>query len=394
MVIKIQDVLIVKINTICNLCNYFINFLNQFFNYSDIMKKSILFLLFLISVTNAQSFRFKRPVKDNIQTNGSYLYGEPRYGNNALAHLGIDIAARYDTVFAAADGVITFVGYNPSDTVGGYEPGGGGNYITHRAMWNNKTVYMLYMHLQRPLITSGATVAQGDPIAISGNTGNSTGPHLHFEIRMNTATYATPGSRRNAELWAGMTGTGAIYGRVPNAPNSTRVDISPDPKPRPPYTTYGYSLTYNFGDPYVGSDDIYNENYGIGDVKPGTYTITALGGAYSRVVTVAAGQVVSADPPSDIRDEIVLPNEPILSQNFPNPFNPETAINFSLPAELFVSGKVFDVSGTEITTLVSDKLPSGNHSVRFNGESLPSGIYLFRLVAGETVKSIKMILMK
>ncbi|MCA0389594.1 MAG: peptidoglycan DD-metalloendopeptidase family protein [Bacteroidetes bacterium] len=358
------------------------------------MKKSILFLLILVSVTTAQSFRFKRPVKDNIQTNGSYLYGEPRYGNNALAHLGIDIAARYDTVFAAADGVITFVGYNPSDTVGGYEPGGGGNYITHRAMWNNKTVYMLYMHLQRPLITSGATVAQGDPIAISGNTGNSTGPHLHFEIRMNTATYATPGSRRNAELWAGMTGTGAIYGRVPNAPNSTRVDISPDPKPRPPYTTYGYSLTYNFGDPYVGSDDIYNENYGIGDVKPGTYTITALGGAYSRVVTVAAGQVVSADPPSDIRDEIVLPNELALSQNFPNPFNPETVINFTLIEQSVVKGTVYDVMGREIVTLINSELPAGNHSITFEATNLPSGIYLLRLIAGKNQSIIKMTLSK
>lgn len=69
---------------------------------------------------------------------------------------------------------------------------------------------------------------------------------------MNTATYATPGSRRNAELWAGMTGMGAIYGKVPNAPNS-RVDISPDPKPRPrPYTNNSpYSLTYNFNDPML-----------------------------------------------------------------------------------------------------------------------------------------------
>jgi murein DD-endopeptidase MepM/ murein hydrolase activator NlpD len=357
------------------------------------MKKLILFLIAILSITHSQSFRFKRPVKDNIQTNGSYLYGEPRYGNTALAHLGIDIAARYDTVFAAAPGVITFVGYNPNDTVGGYEPGGGGNYITQRATWDGKNVYMLHMHLQKPLVTSGTTVVQGQPIAISGNTGNSTGAHLHFEIRMNTATYATPGSRRNAELWAGMTGMGAIYGRVPNAPNSTRVDISPDPKPRPPYTTYGYSLTYNFNDPYVGSDDIYNENYGIGDVKPGTYTITALGGTYTRIVTVGPGQVVSADPPTDIEEEN-LPEEFTLYQNYPNPFNPETEIKFSLPVELFVFGKVYDISGREIMTLISGDLPAGNHSLKFNGDALPSGIYLFRLVAGGTVKIVKMTLVK
>ncbi|MBK6681231.1 MAG: peptidoglycan DD-metalloendopeptidase family protein [Ignavibacteriales bacterium] len=346
------------------------------------MKKLILSLIAILSITHAQSFRFKRPVKDNIQTNGSYLYGEPRYGNTALAHLGIDIAARYDTVFAAAPGVITFVGYNPNDTVGGYEPGGGGNYITQRATWDGKNVYMLHMHLQRPLVASGATVVQGQPIAISGNTGNSTGAHLHFEIRMNTATYATPGSRRNAELWAGMTGMGAIYGRVPNAPNSTRVDISPDPKPRPPYTTYGYSLTYNFNDPYVGSDDIYNENYGIGDVKPGTYTITALGGTYTRIVTVGAGQVVSADPPTDIEEEN-LPSEFTLYQNYPNPFNPSTVISFNLVEQSVVNATVYDIMGREIVTLISSEIPAGKHSVTFDASNLPSGIYLLRLIAGK-----------
>ncbi len=352
-----------------------------------------LLILFAIPL-NAQTFRFQRPVKDNIQTNGSYLYGEPRYGNSSLAHLGIDIAARYDTVFAAETGVVTFVGYNPNDTVGGYEPGGAGNYITQRSLWNGKTVYMLYMHLQKPLVTSGANISRGQPIAISGNTGNSTGPHLHFELRMNTATYATPGSRRNAELWAGMTGMGAIAGRVPNAPNSTRVDISPDPKPRPPYTTYGYSLTYNFNDPYVGSDEVYNENYAIGDVKPGTYTITALGGAYRRVVTVAAGQVVNADPPTDIAEEQTIPSTFTLKQNFPNPFTSGsgTRITFELPESGYISGKIYDITGREIETVISENLEAGTHTVDFAGKGIPAGVYFFRMAYGSYSAAVKMLL--
>ncbi len=358
------------------------------------MAKFLLLIFILLLPIRSQTFRFQRPVKDNIQTNGSYLYGEPRYGNSALAHLGIDIAARYDTVFAAETGVVTFVGYNPSDTVGGYEPGGAGNYITQRAVWNGKTVYMLYMHLQRPLVSSGTNITRGQPIAISGNTGNSTGPHLHFEIRMNTATYATPGSRRNAELWAGMTGMGAIAGRVPNAPNSTRVDITPDPKPRPPYTTYGYSLTYNFNDPYIGSDEVYNENYAIGDVKPGTYTITALSGTYRRVVTVAAGQVVNADPPTDIEEEQTIPVAFMLRQNFPNPFTigSGTKITFELPEAGYISGKVYDITGREIETLISREMEAGVHTVEFAGKGVPAGVYFFRLAFGNHASAVKMIL--
>jgi len=358
--------------------------------------KTLFLIIILISPIFSQSFRFIRPVRDNIPTNGSYLYGEPSISNPNNAHRGLDIHARYDTVFAVADGIITNVAYNPDDTIGGYEPGGGGNYITHRASWDGKNIYMLYMHLQRPLVSTGQQVTQGQPIAISGNTGNSTGPHLHFEMRMNTAVSATPGSRRNGELWAGMTGMGAICGRVPNAPNSTRVDISPDPKPRPPYTNYSYSLTYNFADPYIGSDDIYNENYAIGDVKPGTYTITALGGTYRRVVTVVAGQVVNADPPTGITaEEPVIPSAFSVKQNFPNPFSPDeggTTVMLSLPSQTYVSAKVFDVTGREVSTIAERNYEAGSHSFSFEGSSLPQGVYFLRVVAGEHTKTIKMLL--
>jgi hypothetical protein len=64
-------------------------------------------------------------------------------------------------------------------------------------------------------------------------------------------------------------------------------------------------LTYNFNDPYIGSDDVYGENYAIGEVKPGTYTITALNGLYRRTVTVRAGEVVNADISTDVSEEIV-----------------------------------------------------------------------------------------
>ncbi len=345
------------------------------------MNLTNLVIIFILIITNtfSQSFRLKRPVKDNIQTNGSYLYGEPSIANPNNAHRGIDIAIVNDTVFSASNGTVFFVGYNPNDPIGGYEPDGCGNYIFIQSMWNDKNLYLLYCHLTKPLVSQGSNVTEGEQIAISGNTGYSTGPHLHFELRMNSPNYSVQRSRRNGELWIGISGMGAIYGKVPNAPNSTRVDIFPDPKPRPPYTTFSYALTYNFNDPYIGSDDIYGENYSIGDVKPGTYTITALGGSYIRTVTVGEGEVVNADSPTSAEDNSFANLNFELMQNYPNPFNPSTNISFSLLENSIVRLEVFNLLGERISILINEVLQSGVHSIEFTANDLAAGTLLYVL---------------
>jgi len=340
-------------------------------------------LIILIAATNfstAQVFRINRPVPDNIQTNGSYLYGEPSISSPGNAHNGIDILVKWDTVYSATDGIVSFVGYNPTDTgaFGGYEPNGAGNYIFIKTYWTNSFYYFLYGHLTRPFVALNETVTKGQPIALSGNTGYSTGAHLHFEIRKGSQSSGFR-NKRNAELWCSITGMGAIYGKVPNAPDETRINITPDPKPRPPYTTYGYSLTYLFADTKIGSDDFYQENYAIGDVKPGTYTITAPSMGYTRVVTVGAGQVVNADPPNGIADNEVVVNDFNLSQNFPNPFNPSTSIRFEIAQRSYVQLKIYDLLGSEIAILVDEERSEGIYSELFFASELPSGVYIYSL---------------
>ena len=357
----------------------------------------IIFIISLISL-NSQTFRLNRPAKDNVETNGSYLFGEPRFQDPQNAHRGIDILMRWDTVKSASIGTVYFVGYNPNDTIGGYEPNGAGNYITIRSQWQGRWIYIYYMHLQKPLVNFNDLVLTGQPIAISGNTGRSTGPHLHFEIRLDFPQ-STSRRTKNPELWCAISGMGAIYGRVPNAPNSTRVDIFPDPKPRPPYTTFSYALTYNFNDPYIGSDEIYNENYAIGDVKPGTYTIRALNGAYLRTVTVAAGQVVNADGSSNVNFDLEIPKEFYLSQNYPNPFNSTTVISFKLPEAGNVQLKVYDILGREVATILDEYKSAGEYNQFFDAYNLPSGIYIYQLsvntVSGNNfIKKNKMTLIK
>jgi len=83
-----------------------------------------------------------------------------------------------------------------------------------------------------------------------------------------------------------------------------------------------------------------------------------------------------------------------LSNNYPNPFNPSTTISYSVPEIEFVTLKVYDVLGNEISILVNEEKPVGSYEVDFNATELPSGIYFYRLQAGSFVETKKMVLMK
>ena len=89
-----------------------------------------------------------------------------------------------------------------------------------------------------------------------------------------------------------------------------------------------------------------------------------------------------------------VPAEFVLSQNFPNPFNPSTRISYFVPKESFVSIKVYDFLGREITTLVSETKSTGSYELSFDASSLPSGTYFYTLIADNYSATKKMILLK
>jgi hypothetical protein len=89
-----------------------------------------------------------------------------------------------------------------------------------------------------------------------------------------------------------------------------------------------------------------------------------------------------------------IPAKYSLSQNYPNPFNPTTNIKYSITKESQVTLKVFDVLGKEVENLVNQKQAAGSYEVNFNASKLSSGIYIYRLEAGDFVQSMKMILIK
>ncbi|GAB6283744.1 MAG: hypothetical protein STSR0008_25470 [Ignavibacterium sp.] len=96
-----------------------------------------------------------------------------------------------------------------------------------------------------------------------------------------------------------------------------------------------------------------------------------------------------------VEDEIPnTPKEFSLSQNYPNPFNPSTTIKYHISQNSFVVLKVFDVLGNEISTLVNEVKTPGEYEVEFNGKGLSSGIYFYKIEAGNFVQVNKMILIK
>jgi hypothetical protein len=82
-----------------------------------------------------------------------------------------------------------------------------------------------------------------------------------------------------------------------------------------------------------------------------------------------------------IRNLMDLPNGYALEQNYPNPFNPATTISFSVPNQSFVSLKVFDALGREVSILLSEQLSAGTYSRQWDAADLSSGVYFCRFVA-------------
>ena len=97
--------------------------------------------------------------------------------------------------------------------------------------------------------------------------------------------------------------------------------------------------------------------------------------------------------------ETSLPESFSLSQNFPNPFNPVTVIRYSIPSDVKgmssnVRLNVFDNIGKQVAALVNEKQSAGSYEVNFKAEGLPSGVYFYKLEAGEFVETKRMILLK
>jgi uncharacterized protein (TIGR02145 family) len=153
--------------------------------------------------------------------------------------------------------------------------------------------------------------------------------------------------------------------------------------------TYFWSVTESNASMvyYMG---LYNNGGGINIYNGGIYSFdnTKEGGLIVRCLSDENVTEIQED------DEIGLPVKFTLSQNFPNPFNPSTKINYSVPKIGFVTIKVYDILGREVSTLVNEEKLPGNYEVKFDGSNLSSGVYYYQMRAGQFVETKKLILLK
>jgi hypothetical protein len=107
--------------------------------------------------------------------------------------------------------------------------------------------------------------------------------------------------------------------------------------------------------------------------------------------------IADEDNPNPIAvnvEDYIVPKAYELSQNYPNPFNPSTSIEFSIPSDAAVSLKVYDVLGKEVAVLVNEQRNAGTYIINWNASNLSSGVYFYRLNAGNFTQTRKMFLAK
>jgi murein DD-endopeptidase MepM/ murein hydrolase activator NlpD len=237
-------------------------------------------------------FYFARPIgADQV----NWPIADYRYGgtflNKNVTHTGVDIPAKAGTpVLAAGAGTVIWAGWGLfSGTPGNVgDPYGIAVAIRHDFGYQGQPLYTIYAHMSAIDVTAGEWVDTGTQLGNVGDTGFTTGPHLHFEVRLGENSYF---STRNPELWlAPPQGWGVLAGRVMGndgrLSNSTMVFIDS-------ISVRREWVVNTYGPGAANPDSYYNENMAISDLPAGDYKVQVVldGTAYKLNVTIYPGRV-------------------------------------------------------------------------------------------------------
>jgi murein DD-endopeptidase MepM/ murein hydrolase activator NlpD len=228
------------------------------------------------AVSSHDHFFFARPIAaDNVNWPlAEYRYGGVFFAPN-IVHTGVDIDAAEGTpILAAGPGTVVSSDWGLYTEAPGNQndPYGMAVVVRHDFGYKDQALFTIYAHMSKLLAIVGSHVETGDVLGLVGATGATTGPHLHFEVRVGQNTFY---NTSNPELW--MTppqGWGVLVGRIMNEQgdllNQNLVNVQ-SIAARSPLRTV---RTYGIG--AVNSDPYYHENLVLSDLPAGVYKISIL----------------------------------------------------------------------------------------------------------------------
>jgi murein DD-endopeptidase MepM/ murein hydrolase activator NlpD len=246
-----------------------------------------------VALTAHDHLYFSLPADERDINNSmpSQRYGTVQEGTEADAHLGLDFSMNTGTpVLAAAPGTVVWASYGLLFNSEFYidDPYGISVVIRHDFGYDGERLFTIYAHLSEANVEVGEYVERGEVIARSGSTGQSTGPHLHFEVRLGTNTiYFT----RNPELWIASEDRGVLAGHLTTTRDALLFNRLVEITSRETgqrWTMYTYATEFR-----LLPDDYYDENFVLGDLPAGTYEIAVpYLGVWQRVdVEIKPGMV-------------------------------------------------------------------------------------------------------
>jgi hypothetical protein len=154
-----------------------------------------------------------------------------------------------------------------------------------------------------------------------------------------------------------------------------------------------FAITYPTGNKLVAFPDSLNVRVTVNNVTPGAYTMTVTAKGPNGTPVHQRTVSITVTGATSITNEEV-PTSFNLEQNYPNPFNPVTKIGYSVAKQSNVKITVFNILGKEITTYKSENQVPGNYNVIFNASNLSTGVYYYKIEAGDFTDVKKMILIK
>ena len=150
----------------------------------------------------------------------------------------------------------------------------------------------------------------------------------------------------------------------------------------------------NFIAPHLHIDESISTNLESHGVPIEGFDVDYDGDVRDSNTTDIGADEFNGTPLVGVYDELILPLRFALEQNYPNPFNPTTIIKYSVPKQSYVSLKVYDILGREVATLVNEEKPAGTYEVSWEAKNLASGVYFYKISAGDYTAVKKMILLR